>query len=238
MNDPLRVVTWNVCDGFARKYGHLEPLHPGIAILQGVRPGCLAYADLTEHAVWTGAAGRKGFAAVGYDGWTVSRTPHLVSSPWFLPLQATKNGLAVNVVAVWVDSPQECAPPTIRALDELEEFIKSGPTVIAGDFNQTVSHDVRKGPSRRFADVLDAFGNYGMSSAWHQFHGEAHGQESQPTHFGRGSAASTVHIDFAFASPDLQVTGASLGSYEQYVAGKISDHVPLVVDFKLQPRND
>jgi hypothetical protein len=235
MADQFRMVSWNACDAFMRKFGHLERLRPNIAILQEVRPSCLEFAALKDSSLWLGAEGQKGLAAVGYGGWQVSAVPILVPDKWFLPLWATKDGHCINIVAVWVDSTKDCVPPTLRALDALHDFIASGPTIFAGDFNQSVILDKRKGPGRRFSDVLDAFGKHGMSSSWHQSNSEEHGQESLPTHFWRWNPESKFHIDFAFGTPSLKVNAATLGAYDQYVLGRISDHVPLIVDYELPP---
>jgi exonuclease III len=233
MADQLRMVSWNACDGFMRKFGHLERLRPDIAILQEVRLSCLEYAALKANSIWLGAEGQKGLAAVGYGGWQLSAAPIVVPDKWFLPLWATKDGHCINIVAVWVDSTKDCVPPTLRALNVLHKFITSGPTIFAGDFNQSVTLDKRKVPGRRFRDVLDAFGKHGMSSAWHQLHAEEHGEETSPTHYWRWNPESKFHIDFAFGSPGLKVNTATLGAYDKYVLGKVSDHVPLIVDYEL-----
>jgi endonuclease/exonuclease/phosphatase family metal-dependent hydrolase len=233
VTEQLRIVSWNACDGFMRKFGHLERLRPDIAVLQEVRPQCLTYAALSENAAWVGDEGQKGLAAVGYGGWKVSRAPVVLAERWFLPLCATKDNRQINIVAVWVDSTNECAPPTLRALSELEQFMKSGPTVIAGDFNQSVKLDRQRGPGRRFADVLQVLDGWGFSSAWHSHHGEAHGQESSPTLYWTWNSEKQFHIDFVFSSPEVKIDAVNLGSFDQYVQGKISDHVPLVVDCSL-----
>lgn len=93
----MRLVTWNVCDGFRRKFGHLERLQPDLAVVQEVRPECLEYAGLQAFWQWN--------------------------------------------------------------------------------------------PEKRF------------------------------------------HIDFSFATSDLPVSQAILGSYDQYITPKISDHMPLAVDY-------
>src|SRR3954463_8026053 len=123
MSSQLRLISWNVCDGFERKFGHLERLHPDIAILQEVRPGCVQYAGLTSNSHWVGLKGQKGLAAISYGEWKLSEVPLSIPEQWFLPLRATKGEHSINVVAVWADSSRECTPPTLRALGQLEEFI-------------------------------------------------------------------------------------------------------------------
>lgn len=94
-------------------------------------------------------------------------------------------------------------------------------------------HGGRKGPGRRFADVLAAMTAAGLASAWHGFHGQEYGKETEATLYWRWSAGSRFHIDFVFHSRRLVASGVSIGSFETYVAAEISDHVPVVAEFGL-----
>ncbi len=229
----MRLVSWNVCDAFERKFGHLERLSPGIAILQEVRPGCLARAGLSDRAIWTGDDGQKGLAAIGYGGWSLERAPFEIPEKWFIPVVARNGSDRVHILAVWTDSRSECAPPTIRVLEHLRSFLGEAPSLVAGDFNHSVGMDRRKGPGRRFADVLATMGSIGLASAWHGFHGQEHGKESQATLYWRWNAEQRFHIDFVFHSAGLIAQDVSIGSFEKYVAAEISDHVPVTVEFAL-----
>ena len=228
----MRVVTWNVCDAFDRKFGHLERLKPDLAIVQEVRPGCLAFAGLSERAIWLGAEGQKGLAAIGYGDWELSPAMD-IPERWFRTVIARKGSLALHLVAVWVDSSQECSPPTLSALARLQDFVRAAPTIIAGDFNHCVAMDKRKSPGKRFSDVLMALDELGLSSAWHDHRQEEHGQESAATLYWTWNRDRRFHIDFLFCSRSIGVEQSSLGTYEQFVPTKISDHVPLVVDLKV-----
>lgn len=227
----MRLVSWNVCDGFERKFGHLERLKPDIAVLQEVRPSCLAYAGLSDRSLWTGDEGQKGLAVVPYGDWRLVPGPVSIAERWFIPLIAHNGNQTVNLVAVWVDSSKECAPPTLRAVEQLKDFIAGAPTLIAGDFNHCVAMDRRKGPGRRFSDVLSMFESVGLASAWHGFTGEKHGAETAATLYWTWNADRKFHIDFVFHTASLSVKDVSIGAYETYVPTKISDHVPVVVDF-------
>jgi endonuclease/exonuclease/phosphatase family metal-dependent hydrolase len=206
-------------------------LKPDIAILQEVRPECLSYAALGERALWIGDPGQKGLAVVAYGDWSIRPAAISIEERWFLPVVATNGRETVHIVAVWVDSSKECTGPTLRALEALGDFIRSEHTIVTGDFNQCVALDSRKAAGRRFSDVLAAFERLEMTSAWHTLQGEAHGQESAATLYWTWNEAKPFHIDFAFSRPGLEAAHVSLGTYEQYVGGRISDHVPLVVNY-------
>ncbi|MFN3512582.1 MAG: endonuclease/exonuclease/phosphatase family protein [Phenylobacterium sp.] len=232
----MRLVSWNVCDAFNRKFGHLERLRPDIAVVQEVRPGCIDFARLTDRALWLGDSGQKGLAAIGYGDWTLVPGP-VVSERWFIPVVASNGVERVHLVAVWLDSSADCGAPTLRALDALEPFLRAAPSCLVGDFNQCVALDARKPKGRKFGDVLSRLDGLGMSSAWHTATGEAHGEESRATLYWRWSLDRPFHIDFAFGSREMRVRKAEIGTHEQYVAGEMSDHVPLVVDYEITRRS-
>src|SRR3954449_655709 len=61
--------------------------------------------------------------------------------------------------------------------------------------------------------------------------GETHGNESQATLHWRWQESSRFHIHYVFYPPkSLALRSVKLGAYNEYVAEKISDHVPLAVD--------
>jgi len=231
----MRVISWNCCDAFERKFGHLERLGPDIAIIQEVRPESLKFAGVLDRSLWLGDTGRKGLAVIIYADWKLSPAPLSISERWFLPVVLTKGEQTIHLVAVWVDSAKDCVPPTLRALASLKDFLTSAPSIIAGDFNQTVALDKGRIPGNRFADVLAMLGSLGLRSAWHTFTGEAQGQESNPTLYWRWNEQAKYHIDFIFGSGDLEIQSATLGTFDQYVRAEISDHTPLSVDFHEKP---
>lgn len=227
----MRLVTWNVCDGFRRKFGHLERLQPDLAVVQEVRPECLEYAGLQARSIWTGVPGQKGLAVISYGAWTLAADPIGVAEKWFLPVRATNGTMDIALTGVWVNSSPDYVSPTLRALDQLRAFIAAPRSILVGDFNQTVVMDKGTPAGRRFADVLKVLDAYGLVSAWHKVHGEAHGAETSPTLFWQWNPEKQFHIDFSFATSDLPVSQAILGSYDQYITPKISDHMPLAVDY-------
>ena len=87
-----------------------------------------------------------------------------------------------QMIAVWVkQSSDGYVKPTLRALDALHAFLSARPTIVLGDFNEDVAFDKRRGPRRRFKDVIAAFETLKMRSAWHAHSGDAHGAEGAPT---------------------------------------------------------
>lgn len=229
----MRLVSWNCCDAFQRKFGHLERLRPDIAVIQEVRPECLQFAAVQDRSVWIGDPGQKGLAVIAYGDWKISPAPLSVSERWFLPLVLSNGAETIHLVAVWVDSSKDCVQPTLRALEELKGFLRAAPSIMVGDFNQTVSLDKGRPAGSRNADVVETLASMEMTSAWHAHHGEEHGQETNASLYWRWNEQAKYHIDFAFGCRRMRPQAVTLGTFEQYVRGEISDHVPLVVDYTI-----
>jgi hypothetical protein len=228
----MRIVSWNCCDGFERKFGHLERLKPDVAIVSEVRPSCLRSAALQSRSIWRGEEGQKGLAIICYGDWRIVEVGPEVPEQWFIPAVVTNGTTTVQVLGAWLKQAPDYVTPTKAALEKLRDFIVRGPTVLAGDLNQSITFDRDAGPGRRFAEVLDTLRDLGLASAWHTHKGEEHGNESSATLYWRWNRESRFHIDFVFYPPaSLIVSSVEIGTCEQYVEGKISDHVPLAVNF-------
>lgn len=82
--------------------------------------------------------------------------------------------------------------------------------------------------------MIAAFEALNLRSAWHAENGEAHGAEGTPTLHWKWQADSPYHIDYGFVPRSLvSATKVRIGKFEEYVATKLSDHVPLSIDVDL-----
>ena len=196
----MRIVSWNCHDDFRSKFGHLERLKPDIAVVQEVRPGCLEFAGLQGQFDWVGDPGQKGLALIAYGDWKLSPAEMVVSERWFLPRYATNGKEKVDLVGVWLNpakgASHDYVSPTLRALEQLREFISPGPSIVAGDFNASVSVDHRLAPKRRFSAVLKKLDELHLCSAWHVHTSEQQGSETQHTYFHFWDEERKFHIDF------------------------------------------
>ncbi|RWK47969.1 hypothetical protein [Mesorhizobium sp.] len=93
-----------------------------------------------------------------------------------------------------------------------------------------VSFDARRQPDAKFARVLDVLDRLGLVSAWHGHHGERFGAENASTYFHQWKRVQGFHIDYVFVPNSIAVSSAVLGSYDEFVTTRLSDHVPLTVD--------
>lgn len=117
------------------------------------------------------------------------------------------------------------------ALTRYRDFLTAPNTMVVGDFNDSVVWDKGAGP-HTFAHTLASFMDHGLVSAYHEVHGQRHGTEKDKTYFHTFGRTFAHHIDFCFTRPGSagQVT---VGSCDDWVATRLSDHVPIVCDLQL-----
>ncbi|HSS93899.1 MAG TPA: hypothetical protein VLR46_07910 [Candidatus Dormibacteraeota bacterium] len=222
----MRIVVWNARMGFGRKHDALVQLEPDVAIV----PECSARIDAaTGGSVWVGSIPSKGLSVFAYGDYRVS-------------LDQTYDDSIKEVAPVWVAGPHPffllavwSMPPygeaVQRALVKYAPMIRSGWTVVAGDFNQNTCFD-KPNRARNHSRTVELLNDLGLTSAYHRFSGVNHGAETETTLYwsGRPGDRSVYHIDYCFVPKPWaeRLHSVSLGSRAEW--GRMSDHVPLVVD--------
>ncbi len=231
---PLRLVAWNCAGGFQRKRSALEALEPDIAVVAEVRRHALTEAELKAgRALWIGDGG-KGLAVLAANGWRLQAGASPAADRWFMPVVATRRGIAVRLIAAWVMPAPDYVQPTRRALAELDDFLSAGPCLFVGDLNHNIRLDGTRS-RERFRGIVERLTAAGLVSVWHAVTGEAHGAESRPTLYFLWNEVRPFHIDYVFA-PAGWARAATVGNYADWVATRLSDHVPVTVDLRV-PRS-
>lgn len=245
----MRLVVWNLCGATDRKWPHLEALRPDIAVLpeaarqpKALSRGDTLFGDVPPHWHWVGVNPAKGLAVATF-GRPSGVVTTVATGRWSVAVRAGK----LVVLGVWSCPSQTGAAgytaEVVRAIDTHERVLRGAAgVVVAGDFNV----DGKVAGWRKIQPRLAALG---LVSAYHHYTGEGFGLESAPTYFHQRKSTAPFHIDFCFLSEHLlgqvseqglrQVSGqvleqsfqhVSLGSFDDWVATGVSDHVPLVVD--------
>lgn len=83
-------------------------------------------------------------------------------------------------------------------------------------------------PGKNHTEVVRLLNQHGLTSAYHAFYGETQGAESRPTHYFWHKKQRPFHIDYVFVPSSWRVNSVDVGSFARW--GKVSDHVPVVVD--------
>lgn len=222
----MRIVTWNCYSGTATdRFAELTPLCPDIVVLQE----CSGSRELnSDNYLWFGDNSKKGLAVFSQNGFTVSLGPHAQSVPHSVFPLTVSGPIGFNLLAVW----SLCDPTYARAincgLDAYACFIKSGPTVIAGDFNTHPLLDARQRGCNHSTLVERLGSEFGLVSAYHAF--RTPGSPEEATLYYKWKQNAPFHIDYCFIPRDWlgSLREVSIGSYEDW-QGK-SDHRPLLVD--------
>ncbi|TIQ17126.1 MAG: hypothetical protein E5X51_31870 [Mesorhizobium sp.] len=229
-NQRLRVVAWNCAGGFHRKVTALTAIGADIAILSEVPNNCAALVKGDASGAWIGTNPDYGLAVVGMNGWQIERIDPIIEERLFLPVRAVRGSEERHLIGVCVKKDENYVAPTLGAMSKLSSFISKNAAILAGDFNQLVSFDARRQPDAKFARVLDVLDRLGLVSAWHGHHGERFGAENASTYFHQWKRVQGFHIDYVFVPNSIAVSSAVLGSYDEFVTTRLSDHVPLTVD--------
>jgi hypothetical protein len=232
-NESVRLTAWNCAGGFHRKAKVLDDHATDIVVLSEAPNNCVSLAGDYVSGVWIGSNRGYGLAVLGMNGWKIEAVDIAIEDRLFLPVRAVRGSEQVYLVGVCAKRAGDYVAPTLRALSRLSAFISQKGAILAGDFNQSVKFDAKRGPAGHFGRVLDILESLGVVSAWHHTRDEKFGSETSYTYFHRWKQGHGFHIDYAFVPRGFAISSARLGTYDDFVAAGLSDHVPLLVDLKL-----
>jgi exodeoxyribonuclease III len=248
----MRLVAWNCAMALHRKRDALLALRPDVAVIsEAAEPERLiarepAFAEAS--LVWIGSKPNKGLLIAGFGGVTVEMSRHRYDARlhWMAPV--TVNGLPglgepLRLLGVWAQNAnegnrQKANPGYLQeSLKRYRRFLKGGPSVVAGDFNNHVYWD-KPGWRMNHANEIAALSRLGLVSAYHAARGIECGDEPDPTIYWRDRAADgpTYHIDYVFMGRGWTERRFTLevGGFSDWVGSGLSDHVPLTLEIDLQ----
>jgi len=243
----MRLATWNCSMALHRKFDAMLGLQPDIAIIcECAEPQRLqAWAGLDgigAETVWVGDNCNKGLAVFAFNGYRVSLAQPFHARLRHLAPIRVSGPVEFNLLAVWAQNGsggvtrKHQLGPLRRALTKYRSFLAERPSIVAGDFNNSVYWH-RPGWRINHANAVATLKELGLASAYHALRGEAQGQESVPTIYWRDrkKAGCTYHIDYVFLPAPwlVHVRELSVGTFEDWCGAGLSDHVPIVVDIKL-----
>lgn len=227
----MRIVTWNCCQSFESNMVRLSKLTPDLAIVpesssnpqidvpSAVRP--------TSH-LSQGPNPAKCLSVIGFGEIELEQQEPRV--PWVLPVLVRVDEPFL-LLAIWTvkrpGSPSY-ATQVSEAIDAYEQELASGRTVLAADFNCAPNTSDPK-PHLRNVDRLESLG---LHSAYHSLHALGRGEEPVGTLYWRYSHDSPFHCDLAFVPERWvpRITSVTVGSYEDWIAPRYSDHCPVTVE--------
>lgn len=228
---------------FHRKLDALMSLHPDVAVIsecanpEAFKKKVALPSD--AQVVWIGENPNKGLAVIGFNGFEVSLHTSFEPQIKFIAPVCVRGELTFDLLAVWAKNTKEEGwsarekAPFLKAIDKYRQLLQGSNSIVAGDFNNHVRWD-KPNHINNHANAIAELEVLGLTSAYHADRAVPHGQESEPTIFWRDRTKNgpSYHIDYVFV-PNKWVKSMSemsVGSYEDWCATKLSDHVPLVVE--------
>lgn len=235
----MRIVTWNCQGAFRKKAAAVAHFRPDIAIIQECEcPERLVFpphCPQPTSQVWFGERLTQGLCVLSYSGlrFTVA-SEYEPSIRYCVPLHVQGPTVDLHLLAIWAmahkDPKLSYVGQIARAITRYGDFLGTKETVVAGDFNSNKQWD-RKPRIGNHSWVVEALARYGLVSVYHEWSGEAQGEESAKTLFMYRKREQVYHIDYCFVPhtwmPRLRTF--AVGAYERWRAE--SDHMPLLLEF-------
>ncbi len=226
-----------------RKWDALMALRPDVAVIsECADPETLAEKGIVttlDTCEWMGKSRHKGLGVFTFNDYHLERFEPF--APYFrfcLPVHI-KGPRAFNLLGAWAQNANEGNTRKnqlghlSRAMSRYDAFLRDGPSFIAGDLNNNTFWD-KLGWRMNHNTMVAKAARMGLVSAYHEMRDEAHGGELEPTHYWRDRTKEgpTYHIDYIFGSQDVVASARSfeVGTFEDWVGNKLSDHVPLVLE--------
>lgn len=233
----MRLIAWNCNERFNRNYSHLRDLDFDVAVVTECGPfepelrESRAVSSVLKLAV-DQPGHTKHIGVLAQDPWHVEPLPLVPSQPWLLPVKIT-GPVDFTVLAVWalgrnwVEGRLSYAAQTARVVAEVLPSIV-GPVVLAGDLNAPIAST--PADARRHANTVAQLEALGLISAFTSARGEAD-PLTEPTLYHQRKLEQPFHIDHVFIPRDwTRGIEVAVGTYEDWVATKRSDHVPMIVN--------
>lgn len=223
----MRIVIWNCFRGTpATRMEELSHLTPDITVLTEARD---PVAETDRIAFWSRPE-QLGTAVVTQGPYTVERLPMPEGgSPCAVPCRIMSPHGGFNLLAVWTFREPTYSEALAQAIDAHEPFIRSAPTIIAGDFNSNAIWDEE---SRAVNHTINdaRLRAMGLQSAYHAFTKEELGSETAPTLYFQWKQERPFHIDYCYLPTEWPIKHVMIPGFDQFTS---SDHRPLIVDVPL-----
>lgn len=214
----MRLATWNCCGGpLARKLAAIEGLAADLVVV----PECPKVDGL-----WFGDNTRRGLGVFTH---LPAEVIAIELPRYVVPIQIG-GASPILLIAVWAmpDKGDRYIRGVVRAMELCRPLIESQPTVILGDLNTNAIWNHQNPVDRNHTALVQNLQALGLTSAYHAYRQEIHGDEKEPTFYLYRHESRPYHLDYCFLPNSWIITNLSVGSLSDW--RHLSDHVPLIVD--------
>lgn len=231
----MRIVTWNACGAYRRKFQKIHALKPDIVIIAEAEQAFFKSRNLPY--VWQGKdPSKKGvgiYALLDKANLLLAEAP---KSKHMMPVILKLADQEFHILVVW--SQKEEGSDYIAGMNKdmpkYKEFLAHPNSFVIGDWNSSVALDEKYGGEEVGHNALvRLLESWGLASAYHHWHDmDKHGDEAHPTFFHTKKLSRPFHIDYLFVPKNVakKLKSVSVGAPQQWL--ELSDHMPLIIDFE------
>ena len=248
--NPLKIVTWNCNGALRKKTQELNALEADVYVIQECEDPARStdtFRDWAGSYLWVGTSKHKGLGVFPKNGNTVRPADWFgtfnqpgvansnTSARWttadlklFIPFTLNDD---YRVLCVWTKAE---GANVFSYIGQLWKYLQihraqlhGAKTILLGDLN---SNSIWDKPDRwwNHSDVVEELGAIGLQSIYHRQTSETQGQERTPTFFLQRNVEKAYHIDYVFASDDLQDQAhLEIGDRKHWL--NLSDHMPVML---------
>jgi hypothetical protein len=210
----LRLAVWNCNMRLHDKLEGIRRLAPDVIVI----PECACPEVLLRRVpglsptamAWTGRSPSKGLAVLTFGDWRVTVAREHDARGLTTIALTVQGVLDFRLVAVW--ALPDAGEPLPRALERLGDFLRAGPSAVAGDFN----------------DAVVGLETLGFESAYHRHHRVKLGAEREPTLYLRRREGMPRHRDLVFLNATLSGALLEVEVGTKTIWAGASDHAPVL----------
>jgi exonuclease III len=234
----LKIITWNCQGAYRKKAPYLAGFAADLIVIQECEcPAKLRFkTDVHPPTdfLWQGDNPDKGVGVFAHADlrYTLYRQ-YEPSIRHCIPIQV-HGDVELHLLAVWAmghpNKVQSYVGQLYAAVQRYADFIRERETIIIGDWNSNAIWDRERAVSNH-STVIKLLEAMGLTSVYHEYFGEVHGQEQQNTFFLHRSPQKGYHLDYCVVPKSWlsRLKSVTVGTYEQWSGH--SDHMPLFVEF-------
>ena len=186
--------------------------------------------------LWFGMNRNKGIGIFSYTKFKFKLlNTHNPDLRMIIPIGVTGGKYDFTLYAIWANNPED---PDGQYIEQVWKAIQhygqdlNDKTILIGDFNSNSIWD-RKHRESNHSNVVKFLESKDIFSSYHLFHNQIQGKEKHPTLYMYRHQDKPYHIDYCFVSKDIskKIKSVEIGDFDFW--RKHSDHVPLIITFKL-----
>ena len=241
----MKIETWNCHFGFDRRKAEYIARHEAdLLLIQECTEDDLGkLINIWKNILWYGdyIDGKYGVGLFSNKYEIEKIDKHKTEYRYIIPYDVKTENYDFTLFSVWTKNcdlgkkKKEYTEQTYQALNDPDyNDLLNSSAVLIGDFNSNNYFEKeyirKKVPSHN--DIIYLLRKLNYKSCYHAFNNCEDGFEKEPTLLWQNKVEQKFHIDYCFSSSDFVIKNVTVGSLEECVKVKQSDHCPLIVELE------